>query len=79
MTFVDYILRSAISSLPYTIPTKTKNRRITNYDNYLNETFKRGVGTSTCKEEKDPNEYNIIVEHDISKLVLSPSTGAMEE
>ena len=79
MIFVDYILRSAISSSPYTIPTKTKNRRITNYDDYLDETFQRGVETSARKGEENSNKYDIIVEYDILKLVLSSSTGAMEE
>jgi len=79
MIFVDYILRSAISSSPYTTPTKTKNRRITNYDDHLDETFQRGVETSARKGEENSNKYDIIVEYDILKLVLSSSTGAMEE
>jgi hypothetical protein len=79
MAFVDYILHSAISSSPHTTPIKTKNRRITNYDDHLDETLQRGVGTSARRGEEDPDEYDIIVEHGTSKLVLSPSTGAMEE
>ncbi|KAI9760687.1 MAG: hypothetical protein M1840_002363 [Geoglossum simile] len=80
VAFVDHILHSAISSSPHTIPVKTKNRQITNYDSYLGETFQRGVvETSAHRGEVDPDEYDIIVEHGVSKLVLSPSTGAMEE
>ncbi|KAI9770206.1 MAG: hypothetical protein M1839_003234, partial [Geoglossum umbratile] len=60
VAFVDHILRSAISSSPHTIPVKTKNRRITNYDDHLDETFQRGVGTSARMEgpgrEEDPDE-----------------------
>ncbi|KAH0556775.1 hypothetical protein GP486_005438 [Trichoglossum hirsutum] len=79
VALVDYILRSAISSSPHTTPIKTKNRRITNYDDHLDKTLQRGAGTSARGGEEDPDEYDIIVEHGISKLVISPSTGAMEE
>lgn len=81
VAFVDHILCSAISSSPHTTPVKTKNRQITNYDDYLDETFQRGVGTRKegLGREEDLDEYDIVVEHGISKLVLSPSTGAMEE
>lgn len=79
MTFIDYIFHSAILSSPHTIPIKKKNRQITNYDDHLDETFQRGIGNSACRGEKDLDEYNIVMEHGISKLVLSPSTSTIEE
>ncbi|KAI9765360.1 MAG: hypothetical protein M1840_007440 [Geoglossum simile] len=76
VAFLDHILQSAVSSSPHTAPVKTKNKQVRNYSGYLDDTFKRGEGSSAQKEDlklkEDMNEYDVI-EKDVSRLGLSES------